>query len=301
MLRARAQRTVAAATRSVLSSAGRRVIGASGSSLRSSVQHAVHKRAPLSQPRSASLAHFVKDRDDGPSTSAPDAPPPPSWVDKYAPASVQPYLKLARVDRPIGTWLLLWPCLWSTALCPANGAAIPDLKLLALFSAGAFIMRGAGCTINDMWDREIDDKVSRTRSRPLAAGVVSMKQAAGFLTAQLLAGLGILLQLNPYTCVRVRLSAAVAWLIPCSVPFYLMRTRSRLQDQAWPYVDASGCAVPGRQARVPHSAAGAGPGLQLRRPGRLQRRARVAGCGRAAAVVARAAAVRRGSGLDHGL
>lgn len=80
-----------------------------------------------------------------------------TWVDKYAPSWIAPYLKLARVDRPIGTWLLLFPCLWSMSLSPLG--SLPDFRLAATFCVGAFVMRGAGCTINDLWDRNFDGKV----------------------------------------------------------------------------------------------------------------------------------------------
>lgn len=85
---------------------------------------------------------------------------------------VQPYLKLARVDRPIGVWLLFWPCGWSIALA-ADAGCLPDVKMLSLFALGALVMRGAGCTINDMWDKDIDKAVDRTKDRPIAKGVIS--------------------------------------------------------------------------------------------------------------------------------
>lgn len=112
-----------------------------------------------------------------------------------APTSVQPYLKLARLDKPIGTWLLFWPCSWSIASAALPGC-FPDPYMLALFGTGALIMRGAGCTINDMWDRDIDAKVSRTADRPLVNGDVSMKKAWVFLAGQLSAGLVVLLQMD---------------------------------------------------------------------------------------------------------
>jgi len=120
-----------------------------------------------------------------------------TWVDTRCAPALQPYLKLMRIDRPIGTWLLLWPCWWSIALAGPAGA-LPDAHLMALFGAGAFVMRGAGCTINDMWDREFDAKVARTRTRPLASGAISMPAATAFLGAQLGVGLSVLLQLNHF-------------------------------------------------------------------------------------------------------
>lgn len=114
------------------------------------------------------------------------------------PQSIQPYLKLARYDRPIGTWLLYWPCTWGIASATLPGT-VPDLYLLALFGTGALIMRGAGCTINDMWDKDVDRQVLRTSNRPLASGQVSLKNAWRFLALQLSCGLGILVQLNWYS------------------------------------------------------------------------------------------------------
>ncbi|XP_031339517.1 4-hydroxybenzoate polyprenyltransferase, mitochondrial [Photinus pyralis] len=115
-----------------------------------------------------------------------------------APKSVQPYLKLMRLDKPVGSWLLYWPCGWSIASAAAPGA-LPDPYMLLLFGTGAVVMRGAGCTINDMWDRDIDKKVVRTRERPLVSGSVSLKQSWIFLAGQLSVGLAVLMQLNWYS------------------------------------------------------------------------------------------------------
>ena len=119
--------------------------------------------------------------------------PPANWVDLYAPAFARPYMKLARLDRPIGTWLLLWPCWWSIALA-ADG--VPDIGMMVLFGIGAVVMRGAGCTYNDIVDRDIDGLVERTRLRPIPSGAVSLTQAFIFLGLQLLVGLVILLSLS---------------------------------------------------------------------------------------------------------
>lgn len=108
---------------------------------------------------------------------------------------IDPYYRLMRIDRPVGSWLLFWPCSWGIALSTAPGC-IPNLCLLAQFGLAAFIMRGAGCTINDMWDRGIDQKVERTKGRPLASGQISQLDALMFLSAQLSGGLIMLLQLN---------------------------------------------------------------------------------------------------------
>ena len=120
--------------------------------------------------------------------------PAENWVDRWAPAPLRPYARLARLDRPIGTWLLLLPCWWSIALA-ADG--LPDFRLLILFTIGAVVMRGAGCTFNDIVDRDFDSRVERTRSRPIPSGAVSVKQAWAFLVLQCLIGLAVLLALSP--------------------------------------------------------------------------------------------------------
>ncbi len=123
-----------------------------------------------------------------------------NWVDNLAPVFARPYLRLARLDRPIGFWLLFWPCAMSLAL---SAVARPPLGFnlwsLALFFAGSIAMRGAGSTFNDIVDQGIDQKVARTRSRPLPSGQVSRRQAAVFLGVQLLVGLLVLLQFNSFT------------------------------------------------------------------------------------------------------
>ena len=123
-----------------------------------------------------------------------------NWVDTLAPVWSRPYLRLARLDRPIGSWLLLIPCWWSCALAAiAAGAWTPNLAHLALFFIGAFAMRGAGCTWNDIVDRDLDRSVERTRSRPIPSGEVSVAQAAMFLVLQSLIGLAVLLSFNAFT------------------------------------------------------------------------------------------------------
>lgn len=121
------------------------------------------------------------------------------WVDRYMPAWSHPYIRLARYDRPIGTWLLLFPCWWSIGMALNTPAGDwRDAWLFAAFGIGALAMRGAGCTYNDIMDRDFDARVARTANRPLPAGDVSVKQALAFLVLQLLAGLTVLLLLNPY-------------------------------------------------------------------------------------------------------
>src|ERR1700734_2642161 len=119
----------------------------------------------------------------GPTGSVADATG--NWVDTLAPPWSRPYLRLARLDRPIGSWLLLLPCWWSAALAAALAGDVSRLPLiLVLFLVGAFVMRGAGCTWNDITDRDLDAKVERTRSRPIPAGQVSVRQAFVFLVVQ---------------------------------------------------------------------------------------------------------------------
>jgi 4-hydroxybenzoate polyprenyltransferase len=131
-------------------------------------------------------------------SSTPSTTPHSSRLLNALPTSWVPYARLSRIDKPTGTWLLAWPCFWSIALA-ADPGCLPDMRLLALFGAGAFLLRGAGCTVNDLWDQELDRKVGRTRNRPLASRQVTTLQATGWLAAQLSAGLGVLLQLNPYS------------------------------------------------------------------------------------------------------
>ena len=122
-----------------------------------------------------------------------------NWVDGLAPAFTRPYLRLARLDRPIGSWLLLMPCWWSAGLAGMRAGELPRLSHIILFFIGAFAMRGAGCTWNDLVDRDLDAKVERTRSRPIPSGQVSPRNAALFLIAQALVGLLVLLQFNRFT------------------------------------------------------------------------------------------------------
>jgi 4-hydroxybenzoate polyprenyltransferase len=122
-----------------------------------------------------------------------------NWVDTRAPLWSRPYLRLSRLDRPIGSWLLLTPCWWSAALAAGMAHDLTRLPLiLLLFLIGAFAMRGAGCTWNDITDRDLDAQVERTRSRPIPAGQVSVAQATAFLVLQALVGLVVLLQFNRF-------------------------------------------------------------------------------------------------------
>jgi 4-hydroxybenzoate polyprenyltransferase len=122
-----------------------------------------------------------------------------NWVDGIAPAWLRPYLRLARLDRPIGSWLLLIPCWWSAGLAAVHAGTLVSLKHVVLFLIGAFAMRGAGCTWNDIVDRDLDRRVERTRLRPIPSGQVTLKAAVAFLLLQAVIGLAVLLQFNRLT------------------------------------------------------------------------------------------------------
>ena len=123
-----------------------------------------------------------------------------NWVDRWSPLFLRPLLKLGRFDRPIGAWLLLWPCWWGVALAAPQGT-YPDFRLLGLFALGAFAMRSAGCAFNDIVDRDYDNRVDRTEARPLASGQISLREAILFLILMCLLGLVVLMQLNKYTII----------------------------------------------------------------------------------------------------
>jgi 4-hydroxybenzoate polyprenyltransferase len=138
-----------------------------------------------------------------------------NWVDTGAPHWLRPYLRLTRLDRPIGWWLLLIPCWWSAALAGiANGWWGPDPWHVLLFLLGAIVMRGAGCTWNDLVDRDIDARVERTRLRPIPSGQVSVPGAYAFLVAQALVGLLILVQFNRFAIAVGIASLAVVAIYP---------------------------------------------------------------------------------------
>ena len=133
-----------------------------------------------------------------PDATVADAPAG-NWVDSTAPVRWRPYLRLSRADRPVGTWLLLIPCLWAIALAAAADPAGPgraDIWLVASSAVGAFLMRGAGCTWNDLTDRDIDAAVARTRSRPLPSGQVTAQQALVWAIVQSLLAACILFTYN---------------------------------------------------------------------------------------------------------
>ena len=129
-------------------------------------------------------------------TQLPDAAPS-NWVDRHAPAAVQPWLKLGRFDRPAGIWLLMLPGWQGAALAAAMDGKLPDLLLLAKIFVGAALMRAAGCAFNDIVDRDFDAKVARTAMRPVASGQISVRQAWGFIVVCSLISLGLLLSMTP--------------------------------------------------------------------------------------------------------
>jgi 4-hydroxybenzoate polyprenyltransferase len=133
------------------------------------------------------------------------------WVDRIAPAALRPYLKLARLDRPIGTWLLLFPCWWGLAMASQGW---PDPAPALAFALGALVMRGAGCTFNDIVDRDFDARVERTRARPLPSGAVSLRGAIAFLVLQLLVAFAILLTFNRFTVALGIASLALVFTYP---------------------------------------------------------------------------------------
>ena len=146
-----------------------------------------------------------------------------NWIDRYVPSAARAYFRLARLDRPIGTWLLLLPCWWGVALATPGW---PDVSLVVLFAIGSIVMRAAGCTINDMADRDFDARVARTADRPIASGKVSMVAAAIFLAGLLAFGLLVLLQFNGFA----------VWVGIAALPFvaaYPFMKRFTYWPQAW--------------------------------------------------------------------
>ena len=137
-----------------------------------------------------------------------------NWVDGLAPPFTRPYLRLARLDRPIGSWLLLMPCWWSVGLAGMRTEQFPSLWHIVLFFIGAFAMRGAGCTWNDLVDRDLDRLVERTRSRPIPSGQVTVVEATAFMLLQALIGFLVLIQFNRFTVVTGLCSLLVVAIYP---------------------------------------------------------------------------------------
>ena len=150
-----------------------------------------------------------------------------NWVTIYAPKSIQPYLQLARFDRPIGFWLLAIPCWAGIALSRLDQSWVwSDLKFALLFGLGAIAMRGAGCTYNDILDRDLDAKVSRTQNRPLPGGAITLRQAYWFLGLQLFVGFVVWLFL-PVLAKQISLAAIIL------VVLYPFMKRITYWPQAW--------------------------------------------------------------------
>lgn len=132
-----------------------------------------------------------------------------TWTERWLPARGRLYVQLARLDRPIGIWLLLLPAWWALAM-----AGETDVRPYLLFGFGALVMRAAGCVINDMWDRDVDAQVARTCTRPLASGALSLRQAFAFLVLLLLLGLIVLIQFPPATILLGFASAPLIVIYP---------------------------------------------------------------------------------------
>ncbi len=144
-----------------------------------------------------------------------------NWVDRRAPRGLRPYLRLSRADRPIGTWLLLLPCWWGVLLASLSTGAFGwrGLWIAVGCGIGAVLMRGAGCTWNDITDRHIDSGVARTRSRPIPSGQVDVARAMGWLVAQALVAMGILLTFNANAILMGILSLATVAVYPFAKRF----------------------------------------------------------------------------------
>ncbi len=164
-----------------------------------------------------------------PGADSPNKPLPDAvtghWADRHAPSALRPYLRLARIDRPIGWWLLLLPCWWSAAIAAvAAGRPYPDPAHCLLFLIGAVAMRGAGATYNDIVDRDLDARVARTRGRPLPSGQVSVTGALVFLAFLSAVGLAVLLRFNGFA-----IAVGFASLIPVAFYPFMKRVTSMPQ------------------------------------------------------------------------
>jgi len=206
-------RVPASRIREVQATRGHGIVVSAISSTEPPVQKELDESPPRPQhplPASSSAASSPEP----PVGKEPESPPrqqqehsPASWVERWLPAAARPYALLARLDKPDAIWLYAWPCFWSIALA-ANKAELPDMKMLALFGFGSVILRGAACTVNDLLDRDIDKKVERTKSRPLASGALTPAQGFYFLVFQVLLWLGFLLQLNKRSLIM-----GASWLV----------------------------------------------------------------------------------------
>lgn len=163
----------------------------------------------------ASAASSDTDPPQGEPAEAVADAPTGNWVDTYAPAAWRPYLRLARIDRPIGTWLLLFPCWWSLTLAEVSvGRPYPNVWMLTLFAIGAIVMRGAGCAYNDYVDREYDARVQRTASRPIPSGQVTPEAALIFAITLAMIGFLVLIWFNFFTIILGIASLALVAVYP---------------------------------------------------------------------------------------
>ena len=153
------------------------------------------------------MEHTTRPKDNGTASDIAKG----DWVERLMPAPTQPYFRLTRIDRPIGTWLLLLPGWWAIALASPGW---PSLWLMALFGVGALVMRGAGCVVNDLADRKFDAQVARTADRPIASGAISVPAALAFLAALLGLGLAILLQFNVFAIIVGAISLVLIFPYP---------------------------------------------------------------------------------------
>ncbi len=153
-----------------------------------------------------------------PGDAVPGDAVPGGWVDRWLPGPLRPWARLMRLDRPVGAWLLLWPCWWSTMLAVTDTGMRPwspeILLILLAFAAGALVMRGAGCAVNDIWDRDIDARVARTAGRPIASGAIGVRAAVALVIVLGLIGLAILLSFTPRTIIVAVLSLPLIVLYP---------------------------------------------------------------------------------------
>src|SRR5581483_5439121 len=198
----------------------RRAAAAEGAELERCARHADAGHPQEHQDRQRHAGHAHR-QSAGAMNAAPGRAPDAvsdasgNWGDTLAPSWLRPYLRLSRLDRPIGSWLLLLPCWWSAALAAvAAHARAPSLIHIVLFFIGAFAMRGAGCTWNDIVDRDLDASVERTRSRPIPSGQVSVIQAALFLVLQALIGLAVLITFNGFAILLGIASLAIVAVYP---------------------------------------------------------------------------------------
>jgi 4-hydroxybenzoate polyprenyltransferase len=167
---------------------------------------------PLEPPLATGYSYYIMAGDTR--TGASDIPKG-GWVDRRMPARCRPYIRLARFDRPIGTWLLLFPCWWSIAMAQSgSGNGLADFRYFVLFGLGALVMRGAGCAYNDIMDRGFDAQVARTRDRPLPSGQITVPHAVVFMIVLLALGGTILFSFNRFAVMTGLASLVLVFTYP---------------------------------------------------------------------------------------